>query len=315
MDGANLPPALPPPMKETAMSYSLMSILPDRGLIEVKGPDAAGFLQGLITNDIERARLGEAIFAGLLTPQGKILFDFLIHVRDAETYWIDCSASQAGDLVKRLGMYKLRAKIAIADRSGEFAVGAAWGAEPREGNDAFIAAYADPRYPPLGERIVLKRRQGEEAASLASPVAGAGAYHSHRIALAVPQGGLDYAYGEAFPHEACYDSLNGVDFKKGCYVGQEVVSRMHHKGVAKTRIAGLLAEAPLSGGGIEIRAGDTPVGTVGSVDGTRGIAMVRLDRAEEALRNGVPLRAGEVTVALRRPPWARYEVPGGDTGA
>jgi folate-binding protein YgfZ len=290
------------------MSYSQLILLPDRSLIGLRGPDAAGFLQGLVTNDVEGAEPGEAIFAGLLTPQGKILFDFLIYVRDAETYWIDCAAEQVGDLAKRLSMYRLRAKVEIADLSGELAVGAAWGDAPRGEVEAFVAAYADPRFAPLGERLILRRSAGEPAGA-GIPAAVPAAYHSHRIALAVPQGGLDYAYGEAFPHEACYDDLNGVDFKKGCYVGQEVVSRMHHRGIAKTRTAAVEASAPLAERGAEIRAGDIPVGTLGSMDGRKGIAMVRLDRAEEALRSGVPLRVGDVALTLRRPPWASYDVP------
>lgn len=290
------------------MSYSLMTLLPDRGLIEVRGPEAAGFLQGLVTNDVERAHAGEAVFAGLLTPQGKILFDFLIYVRDAESYWIDCEKPYVGGLAKRLSMYRLRAKVEIADRSAELAVGAAWGDEPREGNDAFIAAYADPRYAPLGERIILKH-SASEPANLALSSSGETAYHSHRISLAVPQGGLDYAFGETFPHEACYDDLHGVDFNKGCYIGQEVVSRMHHRGTAKTRIAALSASAPLDGGGAEIRAGNVPVGTIGSMDGKRGIAMIRLDRVEDAVQKGTPLRVGDITVSVRRPPWASYQVP------
>jgi folate-binding protein YgfZ len=140
--------------------------------------------------------------------------------------------------------------------------------------------------------------------------ASAAEYHSHRIALAVPQGGLDYAYGEAFPHEACFDELHGVDFDKGCYVGQEVVSRMHHRGTAKTRIAAIEASAPLDTGA-EIRAGEFPVGTLGSMDGTHGIALLRLDRLEEAARHGIPLRVGETILTARTPVWASYTVPSG----
>jgi hypothetical protein len=290
------------------MSYSHMTLLPDRALIGLSGPDAAGFLQGLITNDVESAAPGEAVFAGLLTPQGKILSDFLIYVRDAETYWIDCAKDRAQDLAKRLGTYRLRSKVAISDLSAELAVGAAWGDGPRQGDAALLAAFPDPRFAPLGARIVVARSGGGEAVGAAAPSVIENAYHSHRIALAVPEGGLDYAYGEAFPHEACYDDLHGVDFKKGCYVGQEVVSRMHHRGIAKTRIAAVDAAAPLTERGAEIRAGDVPVGTLGSMDGTKGIAMIRLDRAEEAARAGVALRVGEVALTLRRPPWASYSV-------
>ena len=287
------------------MSSSQMTLLPDRGLVEVRGPDAAVFLQDLVTNDVESIKPGEAMFAGLLTPQGKVLCDFLIHLRDPETYWLDCMRDQAEFIVKRLSMYRLRAKAEIADRSGELAVGAVWGDGPREASAAFLAAYEDPRYAPLGARfVVASGASGQESAPAA-------AYHSHRVALAVPQGGLDYVYGDAFPHEACFDELNGVDFDKGCYVGQEVVSRMHHRGTAKTRIAAIESSAPLDIAGAEIRAGEFPVGTLGSMDGTHGIAMLRLDRLEEAARHGIPLRIGDTILTARTPPWASYSVPTG----
>lgn len=303
------------------MSYSFITLLPDRGLIQLCGPDAAKFLQGLITNDIDRAEPGKAIFAGLLTPQGKILFDFFLYADDQESFWIDCAKVKASDLMKRLSLYKLRAKVEIADRSEDFMVGAAWGAKPQQGETSFFAAYADPRYAPLGDRLILHKehRWPESLASWGTNIGaltseprecvsalGDEAYHSHRIALAVPQGGLDYAYGEAFPHEACYDDLGGVDFKKGCYVGQEVISRMHHKGTAKTRIMGVEASTPLAGGGSEILSGGKPIGQLGSTDGKRGIAMIRLDRAEEAIRQGLELRVGDVALTIHRPPWASY---------
>jgi hypothetical protein len=290
-----------------------MTLLPDRGLIEVNGPDAGAFLHGLVTNDIVAAQPGQAVFAGLLTPQGKILFDFLIHIRDRQSYWIDAPVEQAGDLTRRLTLYKLRARIEIADRSADFAVGALWGERPGEGMSGFLAAYADPRYAALGERFVLERG-AQPAAAAAASIVGDTAYHAHRISLAVPQGGLDYAYGEAFPHEAAYDDLNGVDFKKGCYVGQEVVSRMHHRGIAKTRIVAVRMSQPVEGGGMEILAGDRPVGQLGSTDGVHGIAMVRLDRVEDAMREGVPLHVGEVTLTAHRPPWASYAVPAAGAG-
>ncbi len=290
------------------MSFSQICLLPDRGIIELRGPEAAGFLQGLVTNDVERAAIGEAVFAGLLTPQGKILFDFFIYVQNAETLWLDCVKEQSEALLKRLSLYRLRAKVELADRSTELSAAATWGGEPHEGSSAFLAAYRDPRFPALGKRLILDAA-APEAGRFAESTGSASAYHPHRVSLAVPQGGLDYAYGEAFPHEACYDDLHGVDFLKGCYVGQEVVSRMHHRGTAKTRIAAVEASEPLTATGAEIHAGEFPVGTLGSMDGTRGIAMVRLDRVDEAARHGIPLRVGEITLTLRRPIWASYQVP------
>ncbi len=297
------------------MSYSMMTLLPDRALVEVRGPDAAKFLQDLVTNDIERAEPGGAIFAGLLTPQGKILCDFLIYIHDPQTYWIDIASDRAADFAKRLAMYKLRAKVEISDRSGELAIGAARGDRADEMSPpGILGIFADPRYAPLGERFVIERAR-PEAGRPATAFAEDAAYHAHRIALAVPRGGLDYAFGETFPHEACYDDLHGVDFKKGCYIGQEVVSRMHHRGTAKTRIVAVEASAEVGGAGAEILAGDTPVGRLGSMDGTRGVALVRLDRIADAIGRGVPLRVGDVALTVSRPPWASFDVPTGESGS
>lgn len=291
------------------MNQCRMTLLAERGLVEVAGPDAMDFLQGLITNDVDLECEGEATFAGLLTPQGKILFDFFIVARPAATYWLDCQAAQADALAKRLGMYKLRAKLAIANRTGELGVAAVWGDEPLGDKSALAALYCDPRLAALGSRAIFPPAEAASlAAKLGVEIVDADVYRAHRVALMVPEGGADYAYGEAFPHEAAYDELNGVDFEKGCYVGQEVVSRMHHRGTAKTRIAGFEATAPIASGA-EILAGELPVGTVGSVNGLAGIATVRLDRAEEAMQHGTPLVAGGIAVTLRQPSWAHYKVP------
>ncbi|MEJ2124782.1 MAG: folate-binding protein [Alphaproteobacteria bacterium] len=302
------------------------ALLVDRGLVEVAGSDATDFLQGLVTNDVDHEQEGEALFAGLLTPQGKILCDFFVIRREAKVYWLECARAQAGDLVKRLTMYKLRAKITVADRTDEFAIAASWGAEGASGVSAIpalaasVVSYADPRFAPLGWRHILP---ATDAASFSENAGAAAAdeaaYHAHRIGLFVPQGGVDYIYGESFPHESGYDSLNGVDFEKGCYVGQEVVSRMHHRGTAKTRIAGVELVAPLAAhaeadvdtdaSALEIRAADLPVGVLCSRDGTHAIATVRVDRAEEALQQGIPLQTGDVALTLRQPAWAQYRVP------
>src|ERR1700744_2112923 len=207
------------------------AMLEDRGVISVSGADATGFLQGLLTNDVERLQPGEARYAALLTPQGKILFDMVI-VRalegDEPSYLIDCAAAQTADLAKRLGFYKLRAKVAIADLSADRAVAAFWGDEPAS-VDGLV--YADPRDPRLGSRAILPR---PIAASVGTEHVGE--YEGLRIAVGAPKGGLDFAYADAFPHDANFDLLHGVDFDKGCYVGQEVVSRMKHRGTARKRI-------------------------------------------------------------------------------
>jgi folate-binding protein YgfZ len=279
-------------------------VLSDRGIVEVAGADASDFLQSLVTNDIDRVAPGSAMFAGLLTPQGKIVFDFIIYSPGENAYWLDAPVETAAALAKRLNLYKLRAKVAVADRTQEMAVGALLedGAAPAEPP---VAVYADPRHPLMPRRFILSDPGGAARAG----AGGGEAYHATRIALCVPEGARDYAYGEIFPHEVCYDLLNGVDFDKGCYVGQEVVSRMHHRGVAKTRIAGVKGTAPLPAVGTEITSGDHPVGQLGSSQGELGVALVRLDRAEEAAGRGAPLRAGGVELTLRRPDWASYDVP------
>ncbi|MBC8049825.1 MAG: folate-binding protein YgfZ, partial [Chitinophagales bacterium] len=211
----------------------------NRGVLRVSGPDAGAFLQGLITNDLDKTVDGRAIYTALLSPQGKILFSFFI-VRREDAFWIDYPSELAAALAKRLALYKLRSAVAIEDVSEAYCVTATWG----EGGIAGEESFADPRLPPLGYRRISPRTELVDSAG----------YDAHRIALAVPEGGRDYVYGDAFPHDVCMDLLNGVDFKKGCYVGQEIVSRMQHRGTARRRVVAVVAETPLTEG-VDIIAG------------------------------------------------------------
>jgi folate-binding protein YgfZ len=285
------------------MSQCNAALLSDRAVVRVSGPAASSFLQGLITNDIDKAKPGGAIHAGLLTPQGKILFDFFV-VPAGEGFLLETAKAKAAELVQRLGFYRLRAQVEIAEDPA-FTVAAAWG-EPARLADGAIA-YADARLPALGQRILLPA--GTSLGNLGCSLTSEDEYHAHRIALGVPEGGRDYAFGDAFPHEAMFDQLAGVDFNKGCFVGQEVVSRMEHRGTARKRIVGVEGEGLLPPSGTDITAGGTSFGTLGSVSGSSGLALLRLDRAEEAKAAGHPLRAGEVTVGLRIPAWARFNTP------
>ncbi|MCG8561545.1 MAG: folate-binding protein YgfZ [Hyphomicrobiales bacterium] len=275
--------------------------LTDRGVIRVAGPDAPGFLQGLVTNDVEQATDSGAVYTGLLTPQGKILFDFFL-VREGDGFLLDCARPVVADLVKRLTFYKLRAAVDLADESGERTVLAAWNGVPAAG-DGWVV-FADPRVAALGHRLIVP------AGANADATATEAEYHAHRIALGVPEGGRDYAFGDTFPHEAGFDQLGGVDFDKGCFVGQEVVSRMEHRGTARKRVVPIEGAGTLDAGA-EITADGAPIGTVGSVADARALALVRLDRAEKALANGKTLDAGGVQVSLRQPDWASFDVPGG----
>jgi folate-binding protein YgfZ len=279
------------------------ALLSDRAGVRVSGPAASSFLQGLVTNDIDKAKPGGAIHAGLLTPQGKILFDFFV-VPSGEGFLLEIAKAKAAELAQRLGFYRLRAEVEIAE-DPSITVAAAWG-EPARLADGAIA-YADPRLPALGQRVLL--HADTSLSSLGCAPAGEDEYHARRIALGVPEGGRDYDFGDAFPHEAMFDQLGGVDFNKGCFVGQEVVSRMEHRGTARKRIVGVEGEGPLPPSGTDITAGSVSIGTLGSVSGNSGLALLRLDRAEEAKAAGVPLRAGEVTVGLRIPAWARLKAP------
>lgn len=273
-------------------------LLPDRALVTVTGADATALLQGVLTCDVETLGQGEARLGALLTPQGKILFDFLVS-RIPDGFRLDTATERAADLAKRLTLYRLRAKAAIA-ADPTIAVAAAWaGASTAAHTDAA----ADSRHPEIGARLYT-------AVGAFSADASEADYHAHRIALGVPEGGRDYAFGDAFPHEALMDQLGGVDFRKGCYVGQEVVSRMQHRGTARTRI--LTAEyrdgaAPAPGS--EVSAGQKVLGTAGSSAGARGLVTLRLDRLGDALAAGEPLRADGRILGVARPDYATFAMP------
>ena len=215
----------------------LATLLPDRGVVKVAGDDARRFLNGIATNDIIALAPGRARYAALLTPQGKIIVDFIVTEatpKDGGGFYFDCPKALAGTLVEKLNFYKLRAKLTIEDLSPALGVMAVWdGAGLSEDG----LSYPDPRLPALGTRSILPPALATEAAgALGATLSDAAAYDAHRIALGVPQGGEDFAYLDTFPHEADMDQFNGVDFDKGCYVGQEVVSRVEHRSSARNRI-------------------------------------------------------------------------------
>lgn len=275
------------------------ALLRSRAALRVEGPEAAHFLQGLITADMARIDDTGAGFGALLTPQGKILFDFLI-LKDGEGYLLDCPREAAAALVKRLGFYKLRAKVTITDLSDSHAVVAVWDEDP-----ALTGVFAaDPRLAALGSRGIVSADEAD-----GSGLADEAEWQAHRIGLGVPEAGEDYAYGEVFPHDIDMDQLSGVAFDKGCYVGQEVVSRMEHRGTARRRVIRASAGAALPPAGTEIVAGGKTLGTLGSSSGAEGLALVRLDRAKAALDAGTAITAGDVAVTLTLPDWAGFGWP------
>jgi hypothetical protein len=278
------------------------AFLPDRGVVKVTGETARDFLNGLITTDTALLRPGLGRFGALLTPQGKIMLDFLVTEAPAGHgggFLIDCPKVLAQGLADKLGFYRLRAKIGIENLSDSLGVLAAWDGEASMKPDL---AFADPRNPALGLRILLPEALAQKAADLiGAQMVEASAYEAHRIALGVPRGGLDFIYGDAFPHETNMDRLSGVDFDKGCYVGQEVVSRMQHRGTARTRTVRVSLEDAAPEPGTAVLAGDKSVGVMGSAADRHGLALIRVDRASEALEAGTPLTAGGLSVRVTDP--------------
>src|ERR1700688_2974686 len=278
------------------------AFLPDRGVVKVTGEGARDFLNGLVTADVTLLRSGLGGFGALLTPQGKIVVDFLITEAPAGHgggFLIDCPRALAQALADKLGFYKLRAKVGIENLSDSLGVLAAWGGDFAVKPDL---AFADPRNAALGWRILVPGELAQKTADLiGADLVDSAAYDAHRIAAGVPRGGLDFTYGDAFPHETNMDRLHGVDFDKGCYVGQEVVSRMQHRGTARTPTVRIVLKDFSPDPATALLAGDKPVGTIGSTAGQNGLALIRIDRAADALAAGTALTAGGLAIRLADP--------------
>ncbi len=287
------------------------ALLPGRGVVKVAGDGARNFLHGLVTADMLALAPGTARFCALLTPQGKIIADFIVaeaQAKDGGGFFLDVERTLGAPLVAKLNMYKLRAKVIVEDLSEVLGVLAAWDGA---GTAKQGLSYADPRLPALGLRAMLPPHLAATAAAeLGATPVDAGQYEAHRIALGVPQGGADFSYGDAFPHEADMDQLGGVDFAKGCYVGQEVVSRMEHRGTARSRAVPVRYDGTAPAAGAAVTAGDRQVGTMGSSAAGRGLALLRLDRVNDAMAQGESLAAAGVAIHPVKPDWARFAFPG-----
>ncbi len=267
------------------------ALLTDRVVLRVAGDPARHFLNNLVTSEIETLAPGNARYTALLTPQGKIVADFFVVAAPESEggFYIDCPAALADELCQKLTFYRLRAKVTI-EKTG-LAVLAIWGGD---GATPKGIAFPDPRLPTLGSRVLTPP---DEAKVLT--LADITAYDAHRIALGVPHGGADFKYNDAFPHDADLDKLHGVDFKKGCFVGQEVVSRVEHRGTARNRIVPVSFDGAAPPAGTGVMAGEKSVGIMGSSAGKIGLAMLRVDRVAEALSAGTKLSAGGTPLHLR----------------
>lgn len=267
--------------------------LPDRAFIRVSGTGATDFLQNLITPDLDALPDGEARAGALLTPQGKIMFEFLIW-RTQETYVIETGADQQDAFLRRLTMYKLRAPVDLA-------------ADETKG----VSVFWDESAPPQAVRDSRFAKAGVDLFRLPGPSSSvdARAYDALRIAHGIVVAGTDYALNDAFPHDVLMDVNDGVSFKKGCFVGQEVVSRMKHRGTARRRVVIVHAKGDLPATGTEIMAGGKTIGALGTVLGADGLAIIRTDRAAEAMASGADLTAAGVAVTVSLPAWTGLSFP------
>ena len=279
--------------------------LDERALFQLQGPEAEHFLQNVITTDLSALQNGECRPGALLTPQGKILFDFLISRAGIDGLRIECRADIAPDLVKRLTLYKLRAKVDISDIK-QTVIAVSW--ETDSGSSDIESTLIDRRFP---ANVHVRRHYGD------APDANTGkaSWDELRIAHAVAESGSDFSLGDAFPHDVLYDQNGGVGLKKGCYVGQEVVSRMHHRGTARRRLLIASGAADLPPQGTELRADEKIVGALGTVCGAKGLAIARIDRIKEAMDASIPVLAGQTAVTLAVPEWATFTFPENKDGA
>jgi len=284
------------------MSVSTFTELTNRALLRVAGDEAREFLQGLVTCDVTQLTPGDINFGALLSPQGKILFDFFI-IGSTNGFMIDVEKSMLDDLMRRLIFYRLRAKIDIEPMDDRTQVFAIWGGDPSSATilaDGVIGR--DPRLADMGMRAYIRRAPDNAAHK---PHAD---WDQWRVHLGMPEGGKDFSFGDAFPHEALMDQFKGVDFAKGCYVGQEVVSRMQHRGTARKRFIQVFGSDTLPDQGTEILAGGKAVGVITSAVGKQGIANIRLDRASGFTNEG-DVMAGSSPVSLKIQDWCNFDWP------
>jgi folate-binding protein YgfZ len=291
-------------------------VLEDRGFVTVTGDDRHAFLQGLVSNDVTKASPTRALHAALLTAQGRYLHDFFV-VDLGEQLLLDCERARADDLRKRLSLYKLRSKVMLATVSDDYRVAACFGptileklklAEAGEAKEyAGGIAYVDPRLAAMGARVLLHAGPGEDPlVALGCVRAEAEDYHAHRIQLGVPDGSRDLPIEKAILLENGFDELQGIDWKKGCYVGQELTARTKYRGLVRKRLLPVEVDGPMPAPGTEIALDGKDAGEMRSGQGNRALALLRLEAVETALAEGRPLTAGEAKLTPVKPAWATF---------
>ncbi|HEU0217562.1 MAG TPA: folate-binding protein [Stellaceae bacterium] len=289
------------------MSNGRFVVLEDRAVLAIAGPDRVSFLQGLVSNDVTRVSNERAIYAAFLTAQGKYLHDFMLVERD-ETLWLDGEAARLADLKRRLSMYRLRAKVTIEERPDlavaaildGLALGLAAEAGAARGFDSGVA-FTDPRLPALGARAILPRNDIRSVLSAAKlNEADFAEYDRRRLALGIPDGSRDLMVDKTILLEAGFDELNGVDWNKGCYIGQELTARTKYRGLIKKRLFPVRIDGPAPEPGALIMHGGHEAGEMRSSRDRLGLALLRLDAIGEG-----GLTAGRSTVSPATPDWMR----------
>ena len=285
---------------------TFFTLLPHRSVIALTGPDRVEFLQGLISNDTMKVSWERAIWAALLTPQGRFLNDMFVADGGGDTLLLETERERAPALAKKLSMYTLRSKAKVEDRAASMEVAVVFGGEASKAlGIEHAVSFADPRLPALGVRVLT--RAGEGAALLGShgflPAMPAD-YDALRLSLGVPDGSRDLPVEKALLLESGFDELNGVDWKKGCYMGQELTARTKYRGLVRKRLFPVRLDGPLPAPGTLIERDGQEVGEIRSGSGDRALAMLRLDGMQ-----GDGLTAGGTRILPEVPAWMRLPEP------
>jgi folate-binding protein YgfZ len=301
------------------MTAKAFIVLGDRGVISVVGADTSTFLQGLISNDINKVDASHAIYATLLTAQGKFLHDFFIAATpDGDGVLIDCERGRLDDLLRRLTMYKLRAAVDLSDVSSDFDVVALLGPDsladaglpPEPGAARPLGGgivFTDPRIAEMGARAILAAETGVGALTSEGFTPGnADDYRTLRLTLGLPDGSHDIVVDKNFPLECGFEELNAIDYEKGCYVGQELTARTHYRGKIRKRLMPVVIDGPLPEPGTAVMHGEREVGEIRSGAADRAIALIRIEPFEAAQQKKEFFTAGSATVTPIKPDWASF---------
>lgn len=270
------------------------AILKNRGILHIHGVDAKAFLQGMMTNDMEKAIPSQAIYTAILNAQGRFLHDFFVYADAKDSFYIDCALDEVDELIKRFKQYRLRSKASIDNRSDTLSVVV---------SDAFLAdgfVFQDPRLKELGYRALLTQ---DQLAKLT--LTDDEKYLDQLMTLGIPNGRADMPAEKAIILEYGFIDLNGIDFNKGCYVGQELMARTHHQGIIRKRLFPVVINGVADA---EITFNGEKAGKLISKRGAKGLALLYTDKALDSINGNTPLTAGGAKLSVAKPEWMNINV-------